>query len=171
MSKPERADFSPSGQDPFPQIGFRDRLMLRRLNRTALRLPETFDEQGKNGRLRVHGMSSDEETAIELIEHLPEEDDTLLCTNIWLKRGLGSSALIDVKASQYVNDELSDLMGIEPRCDTFALGDEQSTLSLFKVMRSATLARQTVEHAATLSYLSTAVTIARESESGFLKTF
>jgi hypothetical protein len=150
---PERADFSPSGQDIF-RGNLLERFMLRRIAQTALRLPEAFNTKGRGGTLRVSGESSSAAVLINLNEDIKDDpDEVVRFTDIAISRSTSDRArILDLGASTYENDEVGDRMGLEPAYRQFLLGAEDNDLSLFSVMRAVSLAANTVEWAATLDY-------------------
>jgi hypothetical protein len=155
MSKPDRADFSPSGQEITPRGNWLERKMLERISSVALRLPEKFDERGKGGSLIVRGGTIDNHTDIKLEEILSHEgDDATEFTDIRLRRAWpGSKLIVALSVDRYIADETAVLRGDNGYHETFALGSQENSLSLFSVMRTVTLATQTVEWAKTLDYL------------------
>jgi hypothetical protein len=153
----ERAAFSPTEQAVFEGNRI-ERFMLRRIAKTALRLPEEFPgkpSKGRGGILRVNGKRSGDELEINLNEDVGESsDDVVRFTDITIVRSpVDRSRLVDLSARRYETDEVGDRMGLTPHCETYILGAKDNSISLFSVMRAVTLAAQTVEWSGTLEYL------------------
>lgn len=151
----ERTAHSPSEQSIF-RGSWRERIMLNRISKLALRLPEEFDEKGSLGRSRVYGKATDSHATIKIEEDLSEGSDAVTrFTGITLDRSEDEPSLLtNLTADSYITDEVAELHGISGRHEVFALGDTSSDLSMYRVMRYMSLAVHTVEGAKTLEYLS-----------------
>ncbi len=153
---PERDDFSPTEQSLFKGNTL-ERVMLRRISRTAFGLPNKFDEKGRAGKIHVHGETSDVHSLIKLDEKL-RGDGTVKHTSVTLGRSEHTQLLTSLSTDTYtegvIEDDMMGLHGVSDR-EFFILGEESNTLSMFAVMRSVSLAARTVEGALTLRYLAT----------------
>ena len=153
---PERSQFSPDGQEAYTGTRL-ENIMLRRIGRRVMLLPEKFDEKTEDKRLRVHGARSELETIVKLDKSLKGQGEgPMRFTDITISHAVGATAIYDLRAEQYETDEEGDRMGVEPARQRFVLGAPNNDISLYNVMRTMTHAEHTVEWAHALRHLATA---------------
>lgn len=138
---------SPSGQGIY-RGNMAERWMLRRISGAALLLPKEFDAPGRAGQLVVSGTSSEQQSSVRMVESLGEDDDAMRVTNIQVDRsGTEPGVIAGLSAERYVDDDMAAIMGVACAAETFTLGSESNSLSMFQVMRGISLAARTVNMA------------------------
>jgi len=135
---------------------FRENLMLGHISRTALRLPQQFDQRNMFAGAHVWGTTEGPQTSIKIEEEVPEEGEgAIRLTDVGLLRStINPKLLLSLGARRYVTDDIGDIMGLEPAGQTFNLGAEENTLSMFRVMCAVSLAASMVQYAFNAEYYS-----------------